>query len=474
MRKLLLSAVSAAVLALSACSLAPTYERPDVKVDERWPLNDVTQQSVANLSWDKLYPDARLQALIRQALERNQDWRIAIARQQEARALWGVQQSAQWPNVNAGITGTGARLPVGAQGNPVAVQVQSINAGFNLMSYEVDLWGRVANLSAAAKANYLASAEDQRAAQLGLISDVANAYWQLQELRERFALTQQTLQTRELSLKLTQAKQQVGAASELDVIMAQGAWAAAQSDAATLDRQQQQANSALKVLIGGAWPDNLPDEVPLLSQTQPIKLMADIPSDVLLRRPDVRAAEQRLMAANANIGVARAAYLPQISLTGALGSASGTLSGLFTTGTKAWSFVPSASVPIFDAGKTGNNVDAAKAREVAAVAGYEKVIQTAFKEVADLLIAQSTLQTQFDAQALAHRTQQQRLQMVQKRFDIGSASALELSDAQKDAYAAEQNLLQIKRQLFGNTALLYKALGGGDDARANANTAGRS
>jgi outer membrane protein, multidrug efflux system len=464
MRKFLLTVTAVGLLSLSACSLAPTYQRPEVKLDDRWPLNDVTQQSVANLSWERLYPDARLQALIRQALEQNHDLRIAIARQQEARALWGVQKSSQWPNISFGITGTGARLPVGAQGNQVPVEIQAINSGFSLVSYELDLWGRVANLSAAAKANFIASAEDQRAVQLGLISDVANGYWQLQEMHERFELAQRTLQTRQQSLELTRAKRQVGAASDLDVLLAEGSMASAQSDSAALDRQHQQAFNALKLLIGGEWPQALPAETSLQQQGVPTKLMADMPSEVLLRRPDVKAAEQRLMAANANIGAARAAYLPQISLTGALGSTSGTLSNLFTSGTRAWNFVPSATMPIFDAGKTGNNVDAAKAREVAAVAAYEKTLQTAFREVADLLIAQSTLQTQLDAQIMSVNSQTQRLRMVQKRFDIGSASSLELLDAQKDAYAAEQNLLQIKRQLFANTALLYKALGGGDDA----------
>ena len=239
----------------------------------------------------------------------------------------------------------------------------------------------------------------------------------------------------------------------------------AQSDANALDRQRQQAINGLKLLIGGEWPANLPESQPLSAQALPPQLLADVPSQVLLSRPDVRGAEQRLMAANANIGAARAAFFPRIQLTGALGSASPSLSNLFGSGTRSWSFVPNISEPLFDGGRNSANVDVAQARKVDAVASYEKTIQTAFKEVADLLAAQTTLQDQLQAQNANAKSQTERLRLIQTRYNLGSANQLELLDAQRDSYNAQQNAVQVLRQLFSTTALLYKALGGGDEAR---------
>ena len=468
MRKLLWLLSSVALMSLEACSLAPTYERPALELDQQWPLNPSSQNSVAQLNWERLYPDARLQALIRAALERNHDLRIAVARQQQARALWGVQKADQWPAVTIDVSGNGTRIPSGIQGNPSALELKSETAGLSLLSYEVDLWGRVANLTDIAKANFVASEEDRRTVYLGLISDVANAYWQLQELQERFALAHQTEQTRADSLHLTQAKRDAGSASDWDVLASQASLAAAQADAASLDRQQQQASNALKLLLGGQWPANLPAPVALSEQVVPMALMADLPSEVLLRRPDVRSAEQKLIAANANIGVARAAYLPKISLTGSFGSASTSMSSLFTSGSRDWSFSPAVSAPLFDSGHISSTVEAAKAQQVQAVAAYEKTIYQAFREVADLLVAQSTLKAQWQAQNEATQSQVLRLQMVEKRYALGSASQLELLDAQRDAYAAQQALLQVRRQMFANTALLYKALGGGNEPQNTA------
>ena len=468
MRNIKPSALScAAMLILSACNFAPKYERPDAKLAQAWPVEAASQaQSVASLNWESLYPDPRLQALIRIALEKNHDLRLAIARLQEARALWGVQKADQLPNANVGVSRTGSRTPPAVlNGAQQAYETNNYSAGLNLLSYEVDVWSRVANLSAAAKASYVATEEDRRTIRMGLISDVANAYLQVQELQERTNLAMDTVQARNQSLLLIRAKRDLGAASDLDVLTAQGALASAQADASALDRQQQQALNGLKLLIGGEWPANLPASTPLSTQSLPPQLLADVPSQVLLGRPDVRAAEQRLIAANANIGAARAAFLPKIQLTGALGSASPSLSGLFGAGTKSWSFVPSLQQPLFDGGRTSANVDVAQARKVAAVASYEKTIQTAFREVADLLVAQTTLQDQLQAQNAYLKSQTERLRLVQSRYALGSANQLELLDAQRDSYTAQQNAVQVLRQLFSTTALLFKALGGGDEAR---------
>lgn len=456
-----------AALALSACNFAPKYERPDVKLAQTWPVSDNAQaKSIATLNWETLYPDPRLQALIHTALEKNYDLRLAVAHLQEARALWGVQKADQLPNASVGVSRTGSRTPASVQNNTQpAYETNNYSAGLNLLSYEVDVWGRVANLSAAAKANYVASEEDRRTIRMSLISDVANAYLQVQELEERTGLAINTVETRSKSLALVRAKRDLGAASDLDVLTAEGSLTSAQADASALDRQRQQAINGLKLLIGGDWPANLPASPVLSAQTLPPQLLADVPSQVLLDRPDVRAAEQRLIAANANIGAARAAFLPKIQLTGSLGSASPSLSGLFGAGTKSWSFVPSIQAPLFDAGRNSANLDVAQARKVAAVASYEKTIQTAFREVADLLVAQATLQDQLQAQNANLKSQNERLRLVQSRYDLGSANQLELLDAQRDSYTAQQNSVQVLRQLFSTTALLFKALGGGDEVR---------
>ena len=451
--------------ALSACSLSPLYERPNPKLESAWPVPDANNGvHTAQLHWEALYPDPRLQTLIRVALEKNHDLRLAVARLQEARALWGVQKADQLPTATVGLSRSASLTPGGVGASPVAYELNSVSAGLNLLSYEIDVWGRVANLSAAAKASYVATEEDRRTIRMGLISDVANAYLQVQELEERTQLAHDTVATRNKSLQLARAKRNVGAASDLDVFTAEGSLSSAQADESALERQRQQAINGLKLLVGGELPGNLPAQPVLSTQTLPPQLLADLPSQVLLRRPDVRSAEQRLMAANANIGAARAAFLPKIQLTGAFGNASTSLGSLFGAGTRAWSFMPSIQQPLFDGGRNSANVDVAQARKVAAVANYEKTLQTAFREVADLLVAQATLQDQLQAQNTNLNSQNERLRLVQSRYALGAANQLELLDAQRDSYTAQQISVQVLRQLFSTTALLFKALGGGDEA----------
>jgi multidrug efflux system outer membrane protein len=374
--------------------------------------------------------------------------------------LWGVQKADQLPNATVGLTRSASLTPGGVTASSVPYELNSVTAGLNLLSYEVDVWGRVANLSAAAKASYVATEEDRRTIRMGLISDVANAYLQVQELEERTQLAHDTVEARQKSLALVRSKRDVGAASDLDVLTADGSLSSALADESAIDRQRQQAINGLKLIIGGEWPANLPAKQILSAQSLPPKLLADLPSQVLLRRPDVRAAEQRLMAANANIGAARAAFLPKIQLTGALGSSSTSLSNLFGAGTRSWSFIPSIQQPLFDGGRNSSNLDVAQARKVTAVASYEKTIQTAFREVADLLVAQSTLQDQLNAQNANLKSQNERLRLVQSRYGLGAANQLELLDAQRDSYSAQQNAVQVLRQLFSTTSLLFKALGG--------------
>jgi len=454
----------AAVCALSACSLAPTYKRPEADLAKSWSAQtsaaDTSQ--LQDIPWESLYTDEQLRGLIRTALERNHDLRIAVARVEEARALWGVQGADQLPSATMSVGRTASLTPAGVINNPVATSINRFDANVNLVSFEVDFWGRVADMTQAAKSNYQASAEDQRVVRLSLISDVANGYYLVKDLELRSQWAAQTASGRQQLFDLTVRKQALGAASDVDVATAQTALSTAQSDQFTTDRALQQARNALALLVGGRLPVDVPAAVPLDTQTLSLSWGGNLSSDVLLRRPDVRAAEQRLVAANANIGVARAAFLPRLQLTGASGSASTSLNGLFDSGSRSWSFVPTLQMPLFDWGRTTGNLDVAQARKVQAVATYEKTLQQAFREVADLLVARDTLQQQLAAQSNWVQSQQQRLRVMEVRYEQGSANQFDLVDAQRDALTAQQSRVQVLRQLLGTTAQLYKALGGGE------------
>jgi multidrug efflux system outer membrane protein len=451
------------LLGLTACNFAPLYQRPKADLKPSWSTETAMPTSPQqDIPWESLYTDERLRALIRTAQSSNHDVRLAISRMEEARAQWGVQRADQLPSVNATVGRVGSLTPAGVANTPVPFHINRYDANLSLLSFELDFWGRLANLSEAARLNYVASTEDQRVIRLGLISDVANAYFVLIESEQRSQSLEQTLQTRVRHLALTQRKRDVGAASDLEVNMAQGALSSAQSDAAAMKRQLEQSRHALALLLGGHLPNPLPPGVPLQSQNLSLQWGANLSSEVLLRRPDVRAAEQRLMAANANIGVARATFLPRMQLTGSLGSASTSLGGLFKSGSSQWSFVPSLQQPLFDGGRSARTVDLAEARKVQAVVQYEKALQQAFREVADLLVARETFQQQLTALETWSRTQQERLRLTEARYDQGAANQLEVLDAQRDALTAQQTQVQMLRQLLGATAQLYKALGGGD------------
>ena len=454
-----------AACALSACSLAPTYKRPDADVAKNWATqtNASDTSQLQDIPWESLYTDAHLRELIRTALEHNHDLRIAMARIGEARAMWGVQGADQLPSATMSLGRTESLTPAGVgNASPTPVRINRYDANVNLVSFEVDFWGRVADLTQAAKSNYQATSEDQRVVRMGLISDVANGYYLVQDLALRSQWAKQTTQGRQQWFDLTVRKQELGAASDMDVAAAQTALSAAQGDLFTTDRNLQQARNALTLLVGGRLPADLPVSVPLDAQKLSLAWGANLSSDVLLRRPDVRAAEQRLMAANANIGVARAAFLPRLQLTGASGSASTSLDGLFNPGSRSWSFIPTLQMPLFDWGRTTGNLDIAQARKVQSVAAYEKTVQQAFREVADLLVARDTLQQQLTSQTSWVQSQQQRLRVMEVRYEQGSANRFDLLDAQRDAMAAQQSRVQVLRQLLGTTAQLYKALGGGE------------
>lgn len=460
-KKLVFVALAAA---LAGCSLMPDYSRPQAPIAATWP--DAVRPAGAVVDgdrWQDYFPDPRLQGLIAEALAYNRDLRIATARIAEARAQFGIQQADRLPNVNATFGRNASASPASTSITGRQFKQQRYDAGLSLLSFELDFWGRIASLSAAAKAGYLATEEAQRAFRLSLIADVANAYLTQLELRERVALAAATAATRGEFLALTQRRSELGVASAIDALQADGAYRAAQAEQASLERQLAAADNLLDLLVGRPVRgiEGLATGRPLAQQEIAAKRMSEVPSEVLLQRPDVLAAEQRLIASHANIGAARAAFLPRITLIGSVGTSSRTLAGLFDPGSGAWSFQPSLVLPLFDAGRNAANLDLAEARKVIAVAEYEKAIQQAFREVADLLEARAKLADQLAAQEANEAAQTQRLKLVEARYRAGIANHLELLDAQRDAFAVQQGTVQVRRLQLATATQLYKALARG-------------
>jgi len=462
MNKTLLAAALA--ISLAGCSMLPEYLRPTAPVPAAW--QDNVGGAFQGGSWQAYFPDPRLQALIKTALENNRDLRIATARINEARAQYGLQKADQLPNLNLAAARNASFTPAGASVTGMPISTQRYDVGISLVSFELDFWGRVASLSEAAKANFFSTEAAQRAFRLSLIADVANAYLSLLEINERTELASDTVRTRGETRQLTSRRRDVGVSGDLDLLLADGAYQAALAERANLQRQQALASNLLGLLVGRTMAEmkDLPAGRSLALQDIRADLMAGLPAEVLLQRPDVLAAEQKLIAANANIGAARAAFLPRITLTGGMGTASGSLAGLFDGGSRAWNFQPALTLPLFDAGRTSALVDIAAARKVIAVAEYEKTIQQAFREVADLLSARDKLAEQLAAQQANAQAQSRRQILVEARYKAGIGNQLEVLDAQRELFAAQQGALQVQRTLLATATQLYKALAGQENA----------
>lgn len=467
MRKPATLAVALAAALAAGCSFVPEYLRPAPPVSQQWPATVRADgvRAAAALDWRDYFPDARLQALIAAALEHNRDLRIAVARVDEARALYGVQRADRVPNFNVGAGESASRTPADLNSAGRSMVSRRYDVNVSLVSFELDFWGRVASLSEAAKASFLATEEARRAFRLSLIAGVADAYLTLREADERAELARQTVVARAETLRLVAKRREVGLAGDLDYLQADGAHEAARAELASLERQRAVADNYLRALVGVEQAD-WPAGRSLVEQGIVPDLAPGLPSETLTRRPDILAAEQRLLAANASIGAARAAFFPRIALTASTGTASAELSGLFEGGSRAWSFQPTLSLPIFDGGRLSANLDLAEARKEIAVAEYEKAIQQAFREVADLLVAREKLAEQLVAQEAFDRTQRQRLTLAEARYEAGVSSFLEVLDAQREAFAARQGVIQTRRALLSAAAQLYKALGGDEAQQA--------
>lgn len=463
-----LIAVLMAATALAGCTLAPRYERPGLPVGQAWPTPTATSASSAvsgaDLAWRDVFQDARLQSVIALALEQNRDLRVAVANIQSARAQYRIQRAGLVPTINAVGGGERSRTPssVSATGRSDVADQYSVSAGFS--AYELDLFGRVRSLSAAALQSYFAVEENRRTVQISLISEVASAYLTLAADQDLLKITQDTLATREAGLDLSRKRFEAGATSELDLRQAQTLTEQSRSDAAVARAQVDQDLNALRLLVGADIPAELLPQGELTGVGVLAEIPAGLPSDVLVRRPDVRAAEHTLQAQNANIGAARAAFFPRISLTGSAGTISPDLNSLFGAGTRSWSFAPQIVLPLFAGGANVANLRGAEAQRDAAVATYEKAIQTAFREVADALAVRATIGDRVSAQERLVEAAAVTQRLSQARYDRGVDSYLTLLDAQRTLYAARQTLLAAQLAQATNRIELYRALGGGAPA----------
>jgi multidrug efflux system outer membrane protein len=458
----------AATLALAGCaSMAPPYAPPPLPVAAQYPETDPAGAHAADIAWQAYFADARLQALIAQALAGNRDIRIAALRVEEARAAYGIQRAEQFPTIALGASGSRARVPgdLSVTGRPMtSAQYQT---GLNVSAWELDFWGRVRSLKDSALQTLLASDEARRAVGVALVAQVANGYLGLRELDERVELARATVDSRAESLRIFTRRFEVGSISKLDLTQVETLLSQALSLSAQLEQARAVQAHALAQLVGG--PVDLTPDTRRFDDASVLQpLHAGLPSALLTQRPDLMAAEHQLRAAQANIGAARAAFFPTISLTAAYGTASAELSGLFDSGSGAWNFAPRLVLPIFDAGRIRANMDLAEVRRDVAVANYEKSVQGAFREVADALSNRRWLALQVDIGKTTLAAQSERARLAKLRYDNGAAPYLEVLDAQRDLLTVEQQLVQTRRALLSSQVSLYAALGGGAPATSAA------
>ncbi|MEJ7930891.1 efflux transporter outer membrane subunit [Ramlibacter sp. AN1015] len=442
-------------LLLSACSVMPVYERPALPVPDRFPhaAPAVGDAEAASLEWERFFAEPQLRGLIATALSNNRELRAAIANIEQARAQFDIRNAERVPNVGVGVNASRAR---GVTGDPVT----TYSAGLLVTSWEIDFFGRIASLGEVARAQFLATREAARATQVALVGSVATAWLNLLADEELLALARSTLQTRAESLRLVKLRFDNGASSELDLRQAESLAESARVVLAQAQRQRLLDQHTLDLLLGQALPADFRAATTLDGVALP-QLPAGLPSQVLVQRPDVRQAEMQLVTANANIGAARAAFFPRITLTAGLGSASAELGSLFQGGTWAFTAAPQLLQTVFDAGRNRSTLRASEAARDIAVAQYERAIQAAFREVADGLAGRRLLAEQLAAQQRVAEAEATRLRLSQLRYDAGVSSSLELLDAQRSTFTARQAVIQNRLQVLLNQVALYRALGGG-------------
>jgi multidrug efflux system outer membrane protein len=481
-----LCATAAAALALLAgcVNLAPVYSRPDAPVASAWPTPTATKADAATplaslAGWQDFITDARLRRTVALALANNRDLRVAVQNIEKARAQYGVQRAELFPSVAATAGATRQRTSAAASSSGASAIGTQYSAALGFSSYELDLFGRVRNLNEAALQSYLSTEATRRGTQISLVAEVASAWLTLAADHARLQLAQDTLASQQRSYALTGRMHALGASSALTLAQAQTTVDSARVDVASYTAQVALDRNALDLLAGATVPDDMlptpgtpgtpdtpgtagtPDTPAATPASALVDVPAGLPSALLQQRPDVLAAEHTLQGANADIGAARAAFFPSISLTASAGASSTALSGLFKGGSGAWSFAPSLSLPIFNAGSNRASLDAAKAQREIELATYEKTVQTAFREVADALATRASLGEQLAAQQSLVDATQKSYTLSNALYRSGSYSYLEVLDAQRSLYTAQQTLIGLRLSEQSNRITLYKVMGGG-------------
>lgn len=467
-RSLIGLAITAAVL--SGCSLIPEYQRPHAPVAAQYPQGpgyqaaNAADQAAVEQGWREFFHDPALQRLIQTALINNRDLKVAALNVKAYRAQYRIQRADLFPAIGANASGTRQRLPsTQSQSGQASISSQyDVNLGIS--SYELDLFGRIASLSQQALETYLSTAQARRSTQISIVSSVANAYFTWQADRELLKLTENTLGAYKESLRLITRSNQVGVASALDLAQARTSVQGARASLANYQRRVAEDENALVLLLGTGLPADLPEPQSLDGDLL-ANVPAGLPSDLLARRPDILAAEHSLLAANANIGAARAAFFPSISLTANTGTSSANLDGLFKSGSGSWAFAPTISLPIFNAGALRASLDYSKIQKDIGVANYEKAIQTAFQEVSDGLTARKTYVDQLQAQKYLVNASQDYYRLAERRYRIGVDSHLTFLDAQRSLFSNQQGLINDRLAQLQAEVSLYRALGGGWNER---------
>lgn len=459
--------VIAVTVVLGGCSLAPKYSRPAPPVPAEFPQGPAYAGSsadaaqVSDIGWRQFYLDDRLRSVIALSLANNRDLRVATLNIERARATYRIQRADQFPTIQASASAATQRTPASLSPTATGETTEEYRVGPGFASYEIDLFGRVRNLKEEALQEYFAVAETRRSVQISLVAEVSAAWLTRGSDAALLKLAQDTYETRRRSFELTRRNYELGVASALDLERASASVQTARGSVAASTRQLALDDNALQLLVGASVPEALRPDGSLAPITPLADLAAGVQSSVLLQRPDILAAEHRLIGGHANIGVARAAYFPSISLTAFAGTASDSLTGLFGRGSGAWSFVPQVTQTIFDAGKTRARVRVAETGRNILLADYEKAIQIAFREAADALAARGTIGEQLAADQALVQAAQRAYDLTEVRYRSGIDSSLSLLDAQRELYSAQQGL--IVTQLARETTLvsLYRALGGG-------------
>jgi len=457
------SSVAALATVLSACTMAPHYQRPESPAPASYENVDTSAASTAaDIGWKDFFPDAELRDLIGRALQNNRDLRIATLNVEAARAQYRIQRSELVPGIDAAGTANNQRTPASVSPTGQDQLTRTYNAGLAMSAFELDLFGRVRSLHDAALESYFAIEENRTAAQLLLVSEVASSWLTLIADRELLRLASETRDSQKKSFDLTQLRFNQGVSSEVELRRSESTWREAEVDIAQQTRRVAVDRNALALLVGEPLSAEVGSGAHAADpQTFSKQLPAGLPADLLARRPDVRAAEHALKAANANIGAARAAFFPSIQLTGFYGYASDDLSSLFQSGHTSWNFIPTVRLPIFAAGANKAGLDLASVRKRIEIARYEQSIQQAFREVADALVARSTLDDQVRAQAALTHAAEESYRLADVRYRGGVDSYLGSLIAQRDMYDAQRALIVTRLAGAINLVQLYQALGGG-------------